>query len=109
MEIQLKKIFGEFPSFASSLLLLLDQSSLGSVVDNLLDKVQAVKINVSNIVHNTIKAETEEAKKFKKRNKKELVLWILEDVYKEVPNKGQNLFQLPGQLQKGSKERKTKP
>ena len=29
-------------------------------------------------------------------NNKELALWIQEDVYKEVPNKGQNLFQPTG-------------
>ena len=51
---------------------ILDEPNLGSVVDNLSDSMQALEINASEVLHNSIKTETEEAKQ------KELASWIQE-------------------------------
>ena len=45
--------------------------------------MQSLEINVLELLHNSIKTETEEAKQ------KELTSWIQVDVYKEVLNEGQ--------------------
>ena len=45
--------------------------------------MQALEINVSKIIHNSMKTKTEEAKQ------KELELWDQENVCKEVSNEGQ--------------------
>ena len=65
---------------------ILDEPNLNSVVDNLSDNMQALEINVSEVLHNSIKTETEEAKQ------KELASWIKEDVYKEFQMKSKNHF-----------------
>ena len=50
--------------------------------------MQALEINVSEVLHNSIKTETEEA------IQRELTAWEQENVYKEVPNEGQKLISL---------------
>ena len=45
--------------------------------------MQSLEINVLELLHNSIKTETEEAKQ------KELASWIQVDVYKELLNEGQ--------------------
>ena len=61
---------------------MLDEPNLDSVEDNLSDSMQTLEINLSEVLHNSIKTETGESKQ------KELASWI-QDVYKEVPNEGQ--------------------
>ena len=61
---------------------ILDEPNLDSVVDNLSDSMEALQINVSEVLQNSTKTETEEAKQ------KELAAWI-QDVYKEIPNESQ--------------------
>ena len=65
-----------------------DEPNLDSVVDNLSDSMQALEINVSEVLHNSITTETVEAKQ------KELTSWIQKYLYKEVPNEGQETFSM---------------
>lgn len=65
---------------------MLDEPNLDSVADKLSNSMQIFEINVSEVLHNSIKTETEEAKQ------KILASWIQENVYREVPRNHLNML-----------------
>ena len=50
--------------------------------------MQALEINITEVLHNSIKTKSEKAKQ------KELASWIQENVYKEVPNEVQKIISI---------------